>query len=266
MFFLCYMSSGENEQNEQEINSAKTTTATASSGNKMPVVISCLPTSMTITNTNANRAASVLSSSTTASSTDEGGFNEPSPEIKAKLKPVYQFDIQSPPLPPSPPARNVIPPPLPPNDTNLESPVSLNYVDVVSHTSNVVNGRTSSVVSDKTLYASIKPEVPSPPEMLLEAEVKLEAQLLDIDDTSSDTQVILTRESSFIPMKAEFDPADDSSIGETDGYVSEKPLPQLPCLDLQDMEYVDASEPEEEANVNVDAMTADEAEKLLSSK
>lgn len=28
------------------------------------------------------------------SSTDEGGFNEPSPEIKAKLKPAYSFDSQ----------------------------------------------------------------------------------------------------------------------------------------------------------------------------
>lgn len=222
---------------------------------------------MTITNTRENRAPSVVSSTTTASA-DEGGFNEPSPEIKAKLKPVYQFDIQSPPLPPSPPARSVIPPPLPPNDTNLESPVDLNYVDVISHASVIVNGRPSNAVSSTTLYASIKPEVPPPPEMLLEAEIKLEAKLLDIDDTSSsDTPVIITRQSSFIPMKAEFDPADDSSIAETDGcYATEKPLPQLPSLDLQDMEYADASETEEEPNMKVDAMTADEAEKLLSSK
>lgn len=225
---------------------------------------------MTITNTRENRAPSIASITTTASA-DEGGFNEPSPEIKAKLKPVYQFDIQSPPLPPSPPARSVMPPPIPTNDPNLESPVDLHYVDVITTAPTVLNGRTSNIVlSDKTLYASIKPEVPSPPEMLLEAEIKHEAKLLDMDDTSSsDTQVIVTRESSFIPMKAEFDPADDSSTAETEvGFCStgDKPLPQLPSLDLPDMEFADASEPEEEPIMKVDAMTADEAEKLLSSK
>lgn len=223
---------------------------------------------MTITNTRETRAPSVASSATTVS-VDEGGFNEPSPEIKAKLKPVYQFDIQSPPLPPSPPARNVIPPPIPMND-DLESPVDLNYVDVITTAPTILNGRSSSTVSSNTtLYASIKPEIPSPPEMLLEIEIKHEAKLLDMDDSSSgDTQIVVMRESSFIPMKAEFDPADDSSIAETDvGFpTTDKPLPQLPSLDLPDMEFADASEPEEEPNMKVDAMTADEAEKLLSSK
>ncbi|XP_035914325.1 uncharacterized protein LOC118513075 isoform X2 [Anopheles stephensi] len=46
-----------------------------------------------------NRPPSIISSSTT---TDEGGFNEPSPEIKAKLKPAYEFDL---PLPASPPRK-----------------------------------------------------------------------------------------------------------------------------------------------------------------
>ncbi|XP_063702892.1 uncharacterized protein LOC134832703 isoform X3 [Culicoides brevitarsis] len=236
----------DNEQNddEQEVGGIKRTlNATTTAADTKPVVISCLPTSMTITN---NREPSVAGSIVSA---DEGGFNEPSPEIKAKLKPVYQFDIQSPPLPPSPPARTatatVIPPPIPltDNDTNnLESPVDLNYVDVV------VNGSRSSsastVSNNKTLYASIKPEIPSPPEMLLEKEIKHEAKLLDTDDGwSSGGEPVTVRERSFIPMRA------DESSG----------------LDLPDMEYVDASEPEEEPN-KVDAMTADEAEKLLSSK
>ncbi|XP_062710152.1 uncharacterized protein LOC109623115 isoform X2 [Aedes albopictus] len=48
------------------------------------------------------RPPSIISSSTT---TDEGGFNEPSPEIKAKLKPAYDFDVVAPDLPASPPRR-----------------------------------------------------------------------------------------------------------------------------------------------------------------
>lgn len=201
--------------------------------------------------------------SVVSSSTDEGGFNEPSPEIKSKLKPVYQFDIQSPPLPPSPPARN-IPPPLPPNDTDQESPPDLNYVDVsVSESSSsiIINGRVLNGISEssaKVVYATIKPEIPPPTELLLENEMKDEAKVLDVDEQ-------ILRESSFIPMKAEFDPADDESVTELDCYI-EKPLPQLP-LDLQDVQYADASEPGEETSVSsIDAMTADEAEKLLSSK
>lgn len=54
-----------------------------------------------ISSSQSDRDPSVVSSST-----DDGGFNEPSPEIKAKLKPPYQFDVNSPPLPPSPPARS----------------------------------------------------------------------------------------------------------------------------------------------------------------
>lgn len=199
--------------------------------------------------------------SVVSSSTDEGGFNEPSPEIKAKLKPVYQFDIQSPPLPPSPPARN-IPPPLPPNDTDQESPPDLNYVDVsVSESSIIVNGRVlngNSVSSTKVVYATIKPEIPPPTELLLETHIKDVPKILDVDEQ-------ILRESSFIPLKAEFDPADDDeSVTELDGYI-EKPLPQLP-LDLRDLQYADASETGEETSVSIDAMTADEAEKLLSSK
>ncbi|XP_055628397.1 uncharacterized protein LOC129769897 isoform X3 [Toxorhynchites rutilus septentrionalis] len=49
------------------------------------------------------RPPSIISSSTT---TDEGGFNEPSPEIKAKLKPAYDFDTVAPALPASPPRRS----------------------------------------------------------------------------------------------------------------------------------------------------------------
>lgn len=37
-------------------------------------------------------SASVSQQSSVISSTDEGGFNEPSPDIKAKLKPAYSFE------------------------------------------------------------------------------------------------------------------------------------------------------------------------------
>uniref|UniRef100_A0A1Q3F7Y6 Neurabin-1 n=1 Tax=Culex tarsalis TaxID=7177 RepID=A0A1Q3F7Y6_CULTA len=49
------------------------------------------------------RPPSIVSSSTT---TDEGGFNEPSPRVVASLKPAYDFDIVAPALPASPPRRS----------------------------------------------------------------------------------------------------------------------------------------------------------------
>lgn len=42
-----------------------------------------------------NDASSASNPASMISSTDEGGFNEPSPEIKAKLKPAYTFDAQA---------------------------------------------------------------------------------------------------------------------------------------------------------------------------
>lgn len=207
------------------------------------------------------------------SSIDEGGFNEPSPEIKAKLKPVYQFEINSPPLPPSPPARSTsvvtscetynslprVPPPPVPSRIQEESAeedeevavdeadthFDLNYASlshaVAPTTGPVANaGVEPRVIEDnqKVLYATIKPEIP-PPTELMEADVLGEAKILDTDKS---------RESSFIPLME-----DDTEL----------PV-ESSLLDLKDVEYADASESSEV--VAPDAMTADEAECLLSSR
>lgn len=51
---------------------------------------SCVPPLDAIPNsTSSSHAPSIIST------TDEGGFNEPSPEIKAKLKPAYTFETPS---------------------------------------------------------------------------------------------------------------------------------------------------------------------------
>ncbi|XP_055608890.1 neurabin-1 isoform X2 [Uranotaenia lowii] len=79
------------------------------------------------------RPPSIISSSTT---TDEGGFNEPSPEIKAKLKPAYDFDSVAPALPASPPGRR---PATGGEDSSIQQPLvrgdqadegELNYVEL----------------------------------------------------------------------------------------------------------------------------------------
>lgn len=226
----------------------------------------------------------------TVSSLDEGGFNEPSPEIKAPLKPQYQFEINSPPLPPSPPARStstalssqyqnieitltnslprVPPPPIPiqeedenidddeddvdeeihQNSTNGVEEVDnfdLNYASLahaVPSSTKFRDDSMNSINSDpqRILYATIKPELP-PPTELMEAEVKGEAKLLDE-----------TRESSFIPMIEEEEDENTTQI-----------LPHGTSLDFKDVEYADASESDE---IAPDAMTADEAERLLSSR
>lgn len=220
-----------------------------------------------------------IRASSVVSSLDEGGFNEPSPEIKAPLKPQYTFEINSPPLPPSPPARStstltqhfllqheqqiiektsslprVPPPPIPivaeedeedllneervvnNDDDEVDEKFDLNYASLTHAVSAVQKVRSEESATERILYATIKPELP-PPTELIEAEVRGEAKLLDE-----------IREVSFIPMVKD----------------EEEALPRGPSLDFKDVvAYADASESDE---VAPEAMTADEAETLLSSR
>lgn len=106
-----------------------------------------------------------------STSTDEGGFNEPSPEIKAKLKPAYTFDLET---------TTTTNPACPPVATH---PSDLHYVDV-SHRLNpdgsegensYIEPEMYSIKStmmmdldmsssrgdgESVVYATIKPEVP----------------------------------------------------------------------------------------------------------
>ncbi|XP_070496132.1 serine-rich adhesin for platelets isoform X4 [Chironomus tepperi] len=252
-----------------------------------------------------NRPASIHSSIN-----DEGGFNEPSPEIKA-LQTVYDYD------------QVVI-------DSQMSShPDVLNnvtYVDLAhrvqpegiesdqSYDENESYKRKADNVcelkKEKVVYATIKTEMPVK-EMIYEKE-----NILDEDETD-DIKIVqpdVTDRGYVSPQKI-LDPTctklhDDKDIedlfnkklppiplcgSETETEEDEvappiqpmsakkvpPPIPELNSpLDLQDVEFADASDSEEDLKINVnnnnktntndeiipDAMTHDEAERLLSSR
>lgn len=245
-----------------------------------------------------------------STSTDEGGFNEPSPEIKAKLKPAYTFEL----------------------DAVAQQSADLHYVDV-SHRLNPdgSEGENSYIEpemysikntmlmdlemssssrngSEKVVYATIKPDLPVPVEFFEEA-TKNDATLRDEDSSLYiSTTVYHSPQSILDPTRPTL-----SNGGSRQDSIEDKRLPDLPVeptppprpplpkgppLDVtDDVEYVDASDEEMESRriggvvprVNgqllvqngkreddartvvttptiPESMTADEAERLLSSR
>lgn len=231
-----------------------------------------------------------------STSTDEGGFNEPSPEIKAKLKPAYTYELDT-----------------------VAASSDLHYVDV-GHRLNPdgSEGENSYIEpemysikntilmdnmggGEKVVYATIKPEVPPPPtELYFNNE---ERSLCGVEDDSSLYVSTIVYQNS---PQSIIDPT-RPSLGTSNGgsrqdSIEDKRLPDLPVeptppprpplpkgppLDTtDDVEYVDASDNEgedEERRVNggtttavngkkeenmsiIESMTADEAERLLSSR
>lgn len=230
-----------------------------------------------------SRPPSLVSS--TISSIDEGGFNEPSPDIRAKLKPAYPFE------PPVCDEPFTIKPE--PGEYDFEE-TKLTYVDVgyrlnpEGDESKQIFGETelyqtsikNSVLEElekeefhhqrrieSVIYASIKPEIPPPTELMLES-------TFDDCDTEKgyhSPQTILdpTRPTLIADGEAAAVP---SIIIKTKPIPPElpsrPPLPEGPPLDLQDVEFADASDEEIEVEEKLipDTMTADEAERLLSSR
>lgn len=241
-----------------------------------------------------------------SSVTDEGGFNEPSPEIKA-LKPVYDFD-------------NDIMPPVPPIPSQLPDVFSnLTYVDLAHRAQpegiesdevydedesyrRLENG--GEIIKEKVVYATIKPELPVK-ELVMEKE-----NVLDIDAEDEPIVAPIELDRGYIspqrildPTRARLHDEDETDFvfnkklpPEPPGEISEaeteedeevKPVKRIPPpipelnspLDLQDMEFADASDNDEKEEIvsnkkisNAteqlipDAMTADEADRLLSSR
>lgn len=270
-------------------------------------------------------------------STDEGGFNEPSPEIKAKLKPSYTFEtpeeecqIQQqqsdknietspqPPLPPLPPA------PLQPDyDSHTLHYVDFGYrlnpdgsesrqifgeselyqqqknndhtavVDnykkndltpsIIKNHSNEqsnINGFSTAADIDSVLYAVIKPEVPPPNELFLDCDYDAinaeNEKIYHSPQTMLDpTRPNLSRENildEFVDHHqtiSEIISSNVKIVNQNSNSVPSPPprppLPDGPPLDLQDVEYADASDKDEDCYL-ADDMTADEADRLLSSR
>lgn len=240
-----------------------------------------------------------------SSATDEGGFNEPSPEIKA-LKPAYDFENDMPPVPPIPTA------------THPDVVSDLTYVDLAHRAQpegiesdevydeesyRPMNGGIVEISKEKIVYATIKPELPVK-DLSFEKE-----DILDADAETEETKVEpIEVEKSYISPQRILDPTrtrlhDDDEIDnvfnkklppEPPGEKSETeteddddfkptikrippPVPELNSpLDLQDVEFADASDNDENdrncrktSNASEqlpDAMTADEADRLLSSR
>uniref|UniRef100_A0A182MGH0 Neurabin-1 n=1 Tax=Anopheles culicifacies TaxID=139723 RepID=A0A182MGH0_9DIPT len=285
-----------------------------------------------------NRPPSIISSSTT---TDEGGFNEPSPEIKAKLKPAYEFDL---PLPASPPRKL----PIGEDRSPVGSPAEakLTYADlgyrvrpdgtecdeiygevdvyrsantnssingskvaplnrsqptgasgnsmlngqastqlaepqVAGVPSAITNGR--STTTDRVLYASILPSslgdnsstttTATDSELAFMDGERDEAKILDFDELSEmgekgyhSAQILLD------PTRTTLSELEDDystkTLPDPPSLASMRPppIPEGPPLDLQDsLKFADASDNEQDSLLP-DEMTADEAERLLSSR
>ncbi|XP_040154402.1 uncharacterized protein LOC120895278 isoform X2 [Anopheles arabiensis] len=283
-----------------------------------------------------NRPPSIISSSTT---TDEGGFNEPSPEIKAKLKPAYEFDL---PLPASPP-RKV---PIGEDRSPVGSPAEakLTYADlgyrvrpdgtecdeiygevdvyrsakqpavgvplarsqpsgaaassrvpnggqaaaqlaepqVVAGPATLANGRSGP--TERVVYASILPsslgDNGSTTTMATDSELAFmdgerdEAKILDFDELSEmgekgyhSAQILLDPTRTTLSQPAD-DDYSTKTLPEPPSLASLRPppIPEGPPLDLQDtLKFADASDNEQDSLLP-DEMTADEAERLLSSR
>lgn len=253
-------------------------------------------------------------------STDEGGFNEPSPEIKAKLKPSYTFDppeieqiqckIESQPQDLESSTASSPLPPLPPPSTissasqqQQKSPEynthSLHYVDFgyrlnpdgsesrqifgeselyrknsdseqlleqqeiiksqYRSTTSASNAATNGFAKESTvLYATIKPEIPPPADLFLEYDYDRAAETEKIYH-SPQTILDPTRPNLLVDHLI-------NAVSGTSGAEAppRPPLPEGPPLDLQDVEFADASDKED--YLVEDMMTADEAERLLSSR
>jgi hypothetical protein len=233
------------------------------------------------------RPPSIHSSTTT----DEGGFNEPSPKIKA-LSPSFDYDVTK-----------LTHPDIVSNVTYVDlahriQPEGIEsdeiYDENDSYRKMIENG--SELIKEKIVYATIKPEVPIK-ELLYEKE-----NILD-EDTDPDVT-----DRGYISPQKFLDPtrprlhSDDKDIEELfnrklppepigGGSETEEeeimppvaplkikkippPIPELNSpLDMQDVEFADASDNEENDDANKrneeiipDAMTHDEAERLLSSR
>jgi len=240
--------------------------------------------------------------------TDDGGFLEPSPEIKAlKAEPVYDFDLDNlPPVPPIPTATH--PDLLGDGVTYVDlahraQPEGIESDEVYDENESYrrMELPVSATAAEKIVYATIKTEVPIK-ELLFEKEAETEIvkpPVTFIDDAErgyASPQKMLdpTRArlhddndiDEILNKKLPPEPPGERSETETEDEMEEPviavakkippPIPELHSpLDLQDVEFADASDDDDSASNRKmsnasgqlpDAMTADEAEQLLSSR
>lgn len=245
-----------------------------------------------------SRPASIISTSTV----DEGGFNEPSPEIKAKLRPhedsVYHFPV---------PGESTVvqqksidsdvmyhlqPPAVITNSVlaELESQESFNKDSTNEFLQNerqFENGNrqaVQSVMEPLFIHTSGNKSAPLPDPSSAVKSKESEQLLLSkyersVNESESSVNDSVQTSSSSVEsgVKLESEPFLVSRTalpidGELNTSHTESPKSEASILDLQDVEYADASDEEckkETRNISAaeaEAMTAAEAENLLSSR
>lgn len=242
-------------------------------------------------------------------STDEGGFNEPSPEIKAKLKPVYNYEGTQTTVPAKPDLNYVD---VRHNPDGSEGESSYTEPEMYSIKNSVLmelesnekqellidpptNGSMGAmgIIGSNVLYSTIRPEVP-PSNELFEAEKGYHSPQSILDPT----RPVLIGYNSSSGSSASSSSSVDGRAVRRDDSIEDRKLPELPVppsrpslpegppLDVMTgdgVEYADASggeenmQPMQQRDVKgsplsveplslPDTMTADEAERLLSSR
>lgn len=211
-----------------------------------------------------SRPASIISTTTL----DEGGFNEPSPEIKAKLRPhvgesIYKF--------PSPEAGAVVQQKSIDSDVmyHMQQPIITN--SVLAELEDADERRQQSVMEPLYIQTTSNKSDnvnDDGSELLLLS--KLQAPKIESEPFIVSRTVLLSSSGG------------DHSNSSVHAATAESPKSEASILDLQDVEYADASDDEEEemhANVEIkpnihnnksateaEAMTPAEAENLLSTR
>lgn len=225
-------------------------------------------------------------------SNDEGGFNEPSPDIKAKLKPAYTFE------------------PLETQNSEKDEEVHpepdeakghhLHYVDFGYRLNpdgseskhcfgdeaelyadrgknglpetNIVKAINGFTAKESVVYATIKTDIPPPPPPIdFDTNDSSQQYRQDIADASDDADDIDAKfEQIYRSPQNELDTnlpnaSDGDDVQNSDQLfetLAKAELPDGSSLDIQDVEYADASDKEELP----DDMTSFEADRLLSSR
>lgn len=235
-----------------------------------------------------------------SSVTDDGGFLEPSPEIKA-LSNTYDFENDMPPVPPIPSSHpDVISGVTYVDLAHRAQPEGIESDDVYHEDESyrrLENG------SAAIVYATIKPELPLK-DLVFEkenipdidaVEVTKVQQVEQVEREYVSPQRLLDPTRTRLHDQDEVDfvlsktlppvPVDDRSETETEEDDEYKPMKKVPPpvpelnspLDLQDVKFADASDNDDSyvsrrktssasEQAIPDAMTADEADRLLSSR
>lgn len=235
---------------------------------------------------------------------DEGGFNEPSPEIKAKLKPAYTFDLPATDSQISDASKPILPTSDDIDDTESSQQHTLHYVDFGYrlnpdgseskhcyrdeietyaeskgnnglHDVNIAKATNGFAVKQSVVYATIKTDVPPPPPPIdfdtdsisgdderNGVDIAATADDDDDDDIDAKFEQIYHSPLNGDVKRSNANTLDSENSDQLFESLAKAQLPDAIPLDIQDVEYADASDKEDLP----DAMTSYEADRLLSSR